>query len=83
MSNQAVGNVYQAIIEEVINNSRVDFEESGVEESVLEELRQVSLLPILFTRSFRAAAETGASPKYFSQRLLFPCYFVSCFDVGL
>ncbi|KAJ4164471.1 hypothetical protein LMH87_006144 [Akanthomyces muscarius] len=40
MSNQAVGNVYQAIIEEVINNSRVDFEESGVEESVLEELRQ-------------------------------------------
>ncbi len=52
MSNQAVGNVYQAIIEEVINNSRVDFEESGVEESVLEELRQVSLHPILFTSSF-------------------------------
>ena len=42
MSNQAVGNVYQSIIEEVINSSRVDFEESGVEESVLEELRQVS-----------------------------------------
>lgn len=41
MSNQAVGNVYQAIIDEVINSSRVDFEESGVEESVLEELRQV------------------------------------------
>ncbi|KAF4986876.1 hypothetical protein FDECE_15728 [Fusarium decemcellulare] len=40
MSNQAVGNVYQAIIEEVVNSSRVDFEESGVEESVLEELRQ-------------------------------------------
>ncbi|GJN70385.1 transcription factor IIA subunit alpha [Purpureocillium lilacinum] len=40
MSNQAVGNVYQSIIEEVINSSRVDFEESGVEESVLEELRQ-------------------------------------------
>lgn len=42
MSNQAVGNVYQTIIDEVINSSRVDFEESGVEESVLEELRQVS-----------------------------------------
>lgn len=42
MSNQAVGNVYQTIIEEVINSSRVDFEESGIEESVLEELRQVS-----------------------------------------
>ncbi|KAF4979072.1 hypothetical protein FZEAL_4657 [Fusarium zealandicum] len=40
MSNQAVGNVYQAIIDEVVNSSRVDFEESGVEESVLEELRQ-------------------------------------------
>lgn len=42
MSNQAVGNVYQTIIEEVINSSRVDFEESGVEEAVLEELRLVS-----------------------------------------
>ncbi|KAH7155510.1 transcription factor IIA, alpha/beta subunit [Dactylonectria estremocensis] len=40
MSNQAVGNVYQAIIDEVINSSRVDFEESGIEEAVLEELRQ-------------------------------------------
>ncbi|OAA61537.1 Transcription factor IIA, alpha/beta subunit [Cordyceps fumosorosea ARSEF 2679] len=40
MSNQAVGNVYQTIIDEVINSSRVDFEESGVEESVLEELRK-------------------------------------------
>lgn len=43
MSNNAVGSVYQTIIEEVINSSRVDFEENGVEESVLEELRQVSL----------------------------------------
>lgn len=42
MSNSAVGNVYQTIIEEVINSSRVDFEESGVEEAVLEELRLVS-----------------------------------------
>ncbi|ATY58272.1 transcription factor TFIIA complex subunit [Cordyceps militaris] len=40
MSNQAVGNVYQTIIDEVINSSRVDFEESGVEESALEELRK-------------------------------------------
>ncbi|KAG6102672.1 hypothetical protein E4U30_003894 [Claviceps sp. LM220 group G6] len=40
MSNQAVGAVYQIIIDEVINTSRVDFEESGVEEHVLEELRQ-------------------------------------------
>ncbi|PNP44783.1 hypothetical protein TGAMA5MH_03592 [Trichoderma gamsii] len=41
MSNQAVGSVYQTIIEEVINSSRVDFEESGVEEAVLEELRLI------------------------------------------
>ncbi|RDA92920.1 hypothetical protein CP533_3890 [Ophiocordyceps camponoti-saundersi (nom. inval.)] len=40
MSNSAVGGVYQSIIEEVINSSRVDFEESGVDESVLEELRK-------------------------------------------
>jgi hypothetical protein len=42
MSNQAVGSVYQAIIDEVVNSSRVDFEESGVDEAVLEELRLVS-----------------------------------------
>lgn len=47
MSNTAVGNVYQAIIDEVINSSRVDFEENGVEEAVLEELRQVSPAEIL------------------------------------
>ncbi|KAH8179282.1 transcription factor IIA, alpha/beta subunit domain-containing protein [Sarocladium implicatum] len=39
MSNTAVGNVYQTIIDEVINSSRVDFEENGIEESVLDELR--------------------------------------------
>ena len=42
MSNQAVGPLYQTIIEEVIAASRVDFEENGIEENVLEELRQVS-----------------------------------------
>ncbi|KAF0645644.1 hypothetical protein FPSE5266_04713 [Fusarium pseudograminearum] len=33
MSNQAVGSVYKAIIDEVVNSSRVDFEESGVEDN--------------------------------------------------
>lgn len=42
MSNQAVGNVYQTIINDVIETSRVDFEEGGVDEAVLEELKQVS-----------------------------------------
>ncbi|KAJ9131978.1 Transcription initiation factor IIA large subunit [Pleurostoma richardsiae] len=40
MSNQTVGAVYQQIIQDVIDSSRVDFEEGGVEESVLEELRK-------------------------------------------
>ena len=47
MSNSAVGNVYQAIIDDVINTSRVDFEENGVEENVLEELRRVSFASAL------------------------------------
>ncbi|CEJ89016.1 Putative Transcription initiation factor IIA large subunit Short=TFIIA large subunit [[Torrubiella] hemipterigena] len=40
MSNTGVGSVYQTIINEVINSSRVDFEENGIEESALEELRK-------------------------------------------
>jgi transcription initiation factor TFIIA large subunit len=43
MSNTQVGNVYQQIISEVVDTSRVDFEEGGVDESVLNELRQVWL----------------------------------------
>lgn len=41
MSNQQVGAVYQSVISDVIDSSRVDFEEGGVEESVLEELKLV------------------------------------------
>ncbi|PQE08557.1 hypothetical protein CJF30_00005408 [Rutstroemia sp. NJR-2017a BBW] len=40
MSNTQVGNVYQQIIADVVDSSRVDFEEGGVDESVLEELRK-------------------------------------------
>lgn len=40
MSNISVGAAYQAIIEEVVNSSRGDFEDLGVEESVLEALRK-------------------------------------------
>lgn len=42
MSNAVVGNVYERIINEVVSTSRVDFEESGIDDSVLEELRSVS-----------------------------------------
>lgn len=40
MSNSQVGSVYQQIIADVVESSRVDFEEGGVDENVLEELRQ-------------------------------------------
>lgn len=41
MSNTQVGNVYQQIIADVVDSSRVDFEEGGVDEAVLEELKKV------------------------------------------
>jgi hypothetical protein len=41
MSNSSVGNIYHQIINEVIEASRVDFEDQGVGEEVLEELRKV------------------------------------------
>lgn len=41
MSNASVGNIYHQIINEVIEASRVDFEDQGVGEEVLEELRKV------------------------------------------
>lgn len=44
MSNSNVGNVYQQIIRDVVESSRVDFEEGGVDESVLEELSKVRSL---------------------------------------
>ncbi|ESZ98797.1 hypothetical protein SBOR_0818 [Sclerotinia borealis F-4128] len=40
MSNTQVGNVYQQIIADVVDSSRVDFEEGGVDEQVLEELKK-------------------------------------------
>ncbi|KAI5818362.1 transcription factor IIA, alpha/beta subunit [Pyronema omphalodes] len=41
MSNQLVGQVYSAIIEEVINSSRIDFEEAGINASTLDDLKAV------------------------------------------
>ncbi|KFY08769.1 hypothetical protein V492_05927 [Pseudogymnoascus sp. VKM F-4246] len=41
MSNQTVGTVYQQIIRDVVDSSRVDFEEGGVDESVLDELSRI------------------------------------------
>jgi transcription initiation factor TFIIA large subunit len=44
MSNQNVGQVYAQIIRDVVDTSRLDFEEGGVDESVLEELSMVSIM---------------------------------------
>ncbi|KFY77966.1 hypothetical protein V499_02779 [Pseudogymnoascus sp. VKM F-103] len=41
MSNTTVGAVYQQIIRDVVDSSRVDFEEGGVDESVLDELSRI------------------------------------------
>lgn len=41
MSNTAVGPVYDVIISEVINAVRVDFEENGVDDGVLDDLKAV------------------------------------------
>ncbi|KAI1179114.1 transcription factor IIA, alpha/beta subunit [Nemania sp. FL0916] len=40
MSNSHVGGVYQQIINDVIATSKVDFDESGIDEGVLEQLRK-------------------------------------------
>lgn len=45
MSNTQVGQIYQQIIADVIETSRTDLEENGVDESILEELQQVSQFP--------------------------------------
>ncbi|CAG8521048.1 4013_t:CDS:2 [Ambispora gerdemannii] len=44
MSNTAVSAVYNEVIKDVIENVKKDFEEMGVDESILEELRRVCVL---------------------------------------
>ena len=62
MSNNVVGSVYEQIIEDVLSTSRVDFEENGVDEVVLDELRRVSGSPSI---SFDPALDS-ASPCFHS-----------------
>lgn len=56
MSNANVGAVYEHIIDEVINTVRVDFEEGGVGEDILEELKKVSACRISLSSSPLASA---------------------------
>lgn len=41
MSNYEAGRLYEAVIEEVVAESRQDFEDSGIDESTLQELRRL------------------------------------------
>ncbi|KAI9764859.1 MAG: hypothetical protein M1840_008005 [Geoglossum simile] len=60
MSNNTVGGVYQRIIQDVIQNSAVDFEEAGVDGSTLEELKQSQADGLLQVESRDPAHSAGA-----------------------
>ncbi|KAJ5089334.1 Transcription factor IIA alpha/beta subunit [Penicillium argentinense] len=47
MSNQQVGTVFEKVIQEVCDSSQVDFEESGVDQKTLLDLREVNYLPFV------------------------------------
>jgi len=64
MSNNQVGTVYQQIIQDVVESSRVDFEEGGVDEHVLEELKLVSLLPFPHVYHFRRCIDILISKEF-------------------
>ena len=67
MSNTQVGTIFSQIISDVVESSRVDFEEGGVDEHVLDELRQVwpfYLLLMLELRSQKFGFHCISSPHY-------------------
>jgi hypothetical protein len=67
MSNAAVGHVYDTIIAEVVNSVRVDFEENGVDEGALEDLKKVrlSLESPLSSPLQAALGSSAALPTHF------------------
>ncbi len=69
MSNNQVGTVYQQIIQDVVESSRVDFEEGGVDEHVLEELKLVSLSPFPAVCCFRRCIDFLISKNPFIDSL--------------
>lgn len=72
MSNQNVGTVYSQIIDDVIQSSRVDFEEGGVEEAVLLELMKVSNLPNRINRCLLSPRHVSPTPCEFHQNTYHP-----------
>lgn len=70
MSNTTVGPVYDTIIAEVINAVRVDFEENGVDDGALEDLKKVRLsqsLPAPIASRGILAAPSLASLAFVNQ----------------
>lgn len=81
MSNNSVGTVYQQIIRDVVESSRVDFEEGGVDEGVLDELSRVSTLPSQIARTCRGLNFTFVAFSYccpLSRLMHFEVIEVSC-----
>jgi hypothetical protein len=83
MSNAAVGHVYDTIIAEVVNAVRVDFEENGVDEGALEDLKKVRLLQIpLCPRHCSLGLVLPPSPTI-SHLLIFPSIPIKFhFEIG-
>jgi hypothetical protein len=87
MSNAAVGLVYETIIADVISAVRVDFEENGVDDGALEDLKKVRLYPSLsLVPSRPTAACTAALPPPFLAIIPGPCQSdnsISRFVIGV
>ena len=81
MSNAQVGQVYQQIIQDVIEASRVDFEEGGIDEGVLDELRQVShpfQIPSIIDFIHPSIDATTQAPSDCSNLPIISSYYVHC-----
>ena len=84
MSNAAVGLVYDTIIAEVINAVRVDFEENGVDDGALEDLKKVRFYRSPFLSTSRPLPLAAFPPPCFAISNLsikpgsFPQLIVGC-----
>ncbi|KAK6582178.1 hypothetical protein PZA11_005875 [Diplocarpon coronariae] len=76
MSNNQVGNVYAQIIDDVIMSSRLDFEEGGVDERVLQDLRMVCYFSLAVSVNIHLLVECAASTSLISRRI---SIFIFCY----
>ncbi|CAN6596087.1 transcription initiation factor IIA large subunit [Trichomonascus vanleenenianus] len=66
MSNDAVGQLYDSIINGVINESRMDFEDSGVDEATLQEMKMVWQEKLSALKVAKMAWDPEPQPEYSS-----------------